>query len=76
MPGPSVIVTLADAGGDEFPVRMWGTRESFADDDCLAGEALAELHRLEKEDGRWRPNYPVSVKAVEWWNQLDDVPEC
>ena len=74
MPAPSIIVTLIDADGDEFPVRIWGLREQWTDQDVLAGEAFAKLNELAKQKDRLgiarvRPAYPMRVGAVEFWNQ-------
>ena len=68
MPAPSTIVTLADADGDEFPMRIW---ESYSGSPVRAHKlrdlAISELTRMETE-GSMRPNWPVTVKSIEGLN--------
>lgn len=81
MPGPSTIVTLEDALGNEYEVRVWGFLEDWYDMDvnyaggkgsALYHAATVESSRLEREIPQWRPVLPLTVKTIEPLNQ--DVP--
>jgi len=66
MPAPSYYVTLTDANGAEFPVRVWGFQLSERD---IEGLAFRECAHLAREEPRWNPVAPLTVTAVEPWNQ-------
>lgn len=57
MPAPSIIYTIIDKDGDEFPVRLWGQYETVVQE---RQAALNELERL-VQDGSWRPEFPVTI---------------
>lgn len=57
MPGPSLIVTIVDAEGDEFPIRLWERYESVVQ---RRQAALNEVERLIQE-GSFNPTFPVTV---------------
>lgn len=63
MPGPSVVVTLTDADGDAFPIRLMGAWERTPPKhiELVAREELDKLTAA----GRVKPTMPVSVTEVE-----------
>jgi hypothetical protein len=63
MPSPSMIVTIRDADGDDFPVRVWGTREDYESGIHIGQVALNEMRPF-IEDGRMRPTFPVHVAEI------------
>jgi hypothetical protein len=64
MPAPSFIVTIRDADGDDFPVRLWGLPEDYESGIQIGQVALNELRPL-IEEGRLRPTFPVHVAKTE-----------
>jgi hypothetical protein len=63
MPAPSMIVTIVDKDGDEFPIRVWGTKEDYESGIHIGQAALNEMRPL-IEDGRMRPTFPVHVGEI------------
>lgn len=71
MPAPSIIVTLEDAKGTEWPVRLWGLIEDWS---STSGAdqlryATEESDRLAEVEPRWKPEAPLKLKHIEPLNQ-------
>ena len=71
MPAPSIVVTLEDVNGDEWPVRLWGLVEDWnaSTPEERLEWATAESERLAKTSERWNPALAVRITNVEAWNQ-------
>ena len=64
MPAPATIVTLVDADGDEFPIRLPGVyRANRAADTEAALQILNETPSL-------RPNGAVTLGGIEYLNEV------